>query len=343
MYNLKDGLRYLGNENNPYLYLVGAENKEIETAVLDSNCKFIGSEAFYNCGNLKNVSIPNGVLSLGHSAFLWCDELTSIVLPDSVIRIGDRAFWSCRGLRDLVIGEGVALIGEEVFYNCPSLENITVLDKNAVYQSIDGNLYNKNGTVLILYAAGKSATEFIIPNSVVVIEQEAFADARVLWKIIIPESVLVIKNDAFAWCENVTFYCEVARRPSGWTSSWNSNNRPVYWKYLEVDGDGSDFGHAIVASCGSYDVVIDEAGEMVYFVFTATESRSYTIQSSNNSGDTYGHLYNASQGQMASDDDGAGNGNNFKITYTLTAGETYYIGVRMYSNTTTGTFTVTIS
>ncbi len=341
IYNVKDGLRYLGNANNPYLYLVGAENKEIEIAVLDVNCKFIGSEAFYNCENLKSVTIPDGVVSIGSSAFLWCDELTSIVLPNSVLKIGDRAFWSCRGLRDLVIGDGVISIGDDVFYNCPSLENITVSDNNTVYQSIDGNLYNKDGTVLIRYASGKSVTEFVIPDSVVVIEEEAFADARALWKIIIPETVLVIKYSAFAWCDNVTFYCEVEMKPSGWTSSWNSNNRPVYWNYLAVSGDGSDFDNAIEAQCGGYDVVIDEVGEMVYFKFTAAESRIYTIESSNNSGDTYGHLYDASHLEIASDDDSAGNGNNFRITYTLTAGEIYYIAVHFYFNDT-GTFTLSI-
>ncbi|MBE5742854.1 MAG: hypothetical protein E7360_06045, partial [Clostridiales bacterium] len=51
-YNEKDGLKYLGNANNPYLYLAGTTSIDITTAIIDSNCRFIGSSAFSNCKNL---------------------------------------------------------------------------------------------------------------------------------------------------------------------------------------------------------------------------------------------------------------------------------------------------
>jgi len=88
-------------------------------------------------------------------------------------------------------------------------------------------------------------------------------------------------------------------------------------------------------------VTIDTAGERVYFKFVPTETRSYTI-SSQGSSDTYGHLYNASQSQLTYNDQG-GNNSNFRITYTLTAGETYYIAARLYYSTKTGSFTISIT
>ena len=41
----------------------------------------IGSYAFYSCGDLTGVTIPDSVTSIGSSAFSGCSGLTSITLP----------------------------------------------------------------------------------------------------------------------------------------------------------------------------------------------------------------------------------------------------------------------
>ena len=125
---------------------------------------------------------------------------------------------------------------------------------------------------------------------------------------------------------------------------YSSANQTLYAKWLTEEEwlDGTTFEKAIVIVCDeTQNVVIDTAGERVYFKFVATETRTYTI-SSQGGLDTYGHLYNASQNPITSDDDSNGNG-NFRITYTLTEGITCYIVARIYSSSATGTFTITIS
>ena len=102
---------------------------------------------------------------------------------------------------------------------------------------------------------------------------------------------------------------------------------------------GSSFEKAIQAEVGgSYTVTIDTAGEKVYYKFTATDSKSYTIKSSGGL-DTYGYLYDSSQSQLTYNDGTT----DFTITRSLTAGETYYVVVKMYSSSAMGTFTLTIS
>jgi hypothetical protein len=96
------------------------------------------------------------------------------------------------------------MVGDYAFAGCVSLMNITVSQDNSVYQSIDGNLYTKDGSILMQYAIGKTATEFVIPTSVTTIERDAFAYCSNLTSVIIPTSVTTIEQYAFAYCSNLT-------------------------------------------------------------------------------------------------------------------------------------------
>ena len=69
---------------------------------------------------------------------------------------------------------------------------------------------------------------------------------------------------------------------------------------------------------------------------------SIKINYTSGSYDTYGYLYNSSQSQLSSNDDD-GDGSNFKITRSMLVGETVYLKVKLYSSSSTGTFTVTVS
>ena len=89
--------------------------------------------------------------------------------------------------------------------------------------------------------------------------------------------------------------------------------------------NGNNFGTAIEATIGTNDVSILASGENVYYVFRPTETATYEIYSDTSDCDPRGILYNANQTELVQSDD-EGEGNNFFISYELTAGETYYIG-----------------
>ena len=82
-YNIEDNLKYLGNANNPYLYLADITSTSITSATINDNCKFIGSFAFSDCNRLTSVTIPNSVISIGEWAFYGCSRLTSITFKDT--------------------------------------------------------------------------------------------------------------------------------------------------------------------------------------------------------------------------------------------------------------------
>ncbi|MGM9552706.1 MAG: Ig domain-containing protein [Faecousia sp.] len=85
-------------------------------------------------------------------------------------------------------------------------------------------------------------------------------------------------------------------------------------------------------------VEITDIHKYGYFYFTPEKCGTYVFYSISDF-DTYGYLLNCDGSSIASDDDG-GEGNNFRIEYALTAGETYLLKCRFYRSNVRGTFDV---
>ena len=77
-------------------------------------------------GEIKKVSIGNGVKSIGDNAFVGCTSLPSIDIPASVTSIGDNAFVGCTSLTRIDIPTGVTSIGDDAFASCTSLLDVFV-------------------------------------------------------------------------------------------------------------------------------------------------------------------------------------------------------------------------
>ncbi len=156
----------------------------------------------------KEIVIPDSykglpVKRIGKSAFSWGENITSVVIPESVSAIEELAFAYCCDLKGITLGANIVEVGNSAFEGCVQLTSIAVAKGNAYYQSIDGNLYTKNGEVLVQYATGKSAAAFTIPDGVKEIGVTAFGWCENLKSVTIGEGVTTIGESAFYWCDGL--------------------------------------------------------------------------------------------------------------------------------------------
>ena len=199
----------------------------ITSIVIPDSVISIGGSTFSGCTSLAEIVIPDSVTSIGGYAFSYCTSLTEIVIPDSVTTIGESAFSGCASLAEIVVPDSVTEIGEYafsgctslskvklpknltginwgVFSDCTSLAEITVSPDNKNYSSVDGVLFNKDGSELIIYPKGNGRSAYTVPDGVTSISGSAFSGCTSLTEIVIPDSVTTIGESAFSGCTSLS-------------------------------------------------------------------------------------------------------------------------------------------
>ena len=120
------------------------------------------------------IRFEGDVTEIRFGAFFLCSSLISITIPNSVIIIEDYAFYGCSKLKEF-----------------------------------KGNFAADNGCCLInkgrliSFANNCGIEEYVIPNNVTEIGNDAFAHCYNLKRIIIPNSVTKIGGEAFSGCQNL--------------------------------------------------------------------------------------------------------------------------------------------
>jgi hypothetical protein len=145
----------------------------------------VSNYAFYQCKNLKSVTIAATVTSIGKQAFVYCSALrdvyitdvaawcnisfgdsyanplvyaknlyvnnelvTKLVIPNTVTKIPAYAFYSCDSLTSVEIPKTVKNIGAQAFAYCANLTKITfagTVDEWNAIVKVDG--WNTNLSV----------------------------------------------------------------------------------------------------------------------------------------------------------------------------------------------------
>ena len=142
------------------------------------------------------------VVGLGYIAFYLCGQITSVVLPESIRYISWSAFFDNYSLQQIEIPNTVTSIGREAFAECSSLTTITLPN---LLQNLEDYLFMNCNAL----------SSIVIPNSVTNIGKGTFAGCDSLSEIIIPSFVTSIGDEAFVGCNGLnTIYCNAINPPS---------------------------------------------------------------------------------------------------------------------------------
>ena len=112
----------------------------------------IENSAFFSCGGITGVTLPNSVTVIEDDAFQNCNALTDITLSERLQTIGNRAFVNCSALENFVIPGSVTSVGDYIFVGCSRLETIVVecetppVAKSTAFMDVTATLYVPYGT-----------------------------------------------------------------------------------------------------------------------------------------------------------------------------------------------------
>ena len=254
----------------------------LKSVIIPTSTQSIPADAFDNCTSLESITVApenkryismNGIVydkeagsvlavpnhvygdivmpDFVHElpSFWGKTEITSIVIPEGVTTIGTNAFSDCTGLTKITIPSSVTTIElgyGGAFNGCTGLSEIIVSEKNQVFCSHSGILYNKAdntiawmpdnikgeitfpGALTEVFAGSfmnrTGITSVKIDGAVSKIECYAFDGCTALTTVTISEKVTFIDNSAFADCPALTdiYY-------HGTTEQWNAIEKYYNW------------------------------------------------------------------------------------------------------------------
>ena len=190
-----------GMTNVPYAAFNGCTS--LASVDIPSTVTSVSEYAFSGCSSLATVTFNEGLASIGSYSFNSCKALTSVTLPESVTTVGGNAFSNCTALESFYVGKSVTSLPVSAFSSDTALKSISVSADNDTFSSVDGVLFNKNVTDIVIFPRAKEG-EYVIPDTVEKISDSAFDRANKITAVTIGKSVKSIGNSAFYSCTALT-------------------------------------------------------------------------------------------------------------------------------------------
>ena len=147
----------------------------------------IGNNTFYDCKNLKEISLPNTIKAIGSSAFGSCG-ITSIDLR-SVDSIGENAFYECTNLKTVIMPDSMRYIEQDAFER----SGITSIDIPEGITRIEMNTFRECTNL----------EKVTLPESMGYIDWYAFGNCSSLKEINLPQNIYMISKGAFEGCTSL--------------------------------------------------------------------------------------------------------------------------------------------
>ena len=184
---IRENKRYIVDENtesaSSYVYKLNETKTEI--ILLGTEQSFVLSSEITIPAYLSVPSINKNlpVTEIADNFLSSNDVVLTVKIPSTVKKLGKFSFVSCQNLKD-----------------------ITVDYRNDSYTSVDGVVYSKDCSEIVLcpkYATAISSNSLTLPFSVKRVSAYAFANCTYLSEIFIPNGVLSIDEYAFYNCSSL--------------------------------------------------------------------------------------------------------------------------------------------
>ena len=187
----KDGILCTKSIGNEAIVKYPAEKEISKKYEIPKGIRVIYDNAFSGVSGLEELVIGNDVYSIHSKAFQGCNSLKKVTITASITSVGSRAFAALGKLEEVYIGKNVQMIGSYMFNECENLKKVT-FEAGSQLKTIEQ------------YAFKTTALEsIVIPDSVVYIMQNAFAEIYSLKSVTIGKNVVSIGNQCFADCQNL--------------------------------------------------------------------------------------------------------------------------------------------
>lgn len=167
-----------------------------------------------SCYKLREVSLPEGLISIGKLTFMDCWELQEIRLPKSLKTLGEGTFASCFALTEIELPEGLETIGEGFLYHCLSLTSVVI---PASVTEMGDRPFSGDWALKTVEIKGNvprlsnysfhecdALQEVLITGSVGTIGDDAFKELDSLERVQIASGLKTIGKRAFWLCDNLT-------------------------------------------------------------------------------------------------------------------------------------------
>lgn len=207
-YTTENGIRYLGNVENPYVLLHDATDKEQTSYSINERTRILYIASFAYCENLEGITVPDSVHRIMDSVFWGCKALKSIKLSEAAISLGNSVFYGCTSLETLVIPKKVDSIGGSLLTGCSGLKDLSIpfvgSSANGLGQTHFGYIFgvanfdsqmNSKAIPASLHTVRLTAAESIATA--------AFSDCKNISVISLPASLRSIGKSAFSFCTGI--------------------------------------------------------------------------------------------------------------------------------------------
>lgn len=245
-------------------YLGDQQDISIPAVIADKPVLEIGEYCFNY--KIRNVIVPEGVLSINRNAFRYCVNLNSVQLPLSLISIGNSAFYGT-AVKNVSIGAELTInasrlitIGDYAFYKCVNLtsfkapQNTDIIGNYAFSSELPHRMKLNNVEFLGVDMTSIGINAFALtdivtvtlPNRLKTIHKGAFKNCRYLLAIYIDDdtptsSIINLAADAqdlLEGCDYAKIYVRDYKlnyyRSS--SSSWNSLVSKIFSLDMIFDG-----------------------------------------------------------------------------------------------------------